>query len=96
MQESLFQLGAVAVLFAVAIREFFGYIKVRRENQNGHGGGMNIQILKELQTMNNNHLSSLKQAIENGNSRLIDAIHQDNTKIIELLGEIKGNLNQRR
>lgn len=86
----LIQLGTIGFLFAIAIREFFGWLKTRK--QNGNNYNYNGQILKELQTMNANHLHSLQEAIEEGNSRLINAIHSDNTKIIELLGEIKGRL----
>ena len=44
--------------------------------------------------MNENHLHSLKDAIEKGNERLVDVIHADNTKMIEILGEIKGKLSK--
>ncbi len=30
--EQILQLGAVAVLFAIAIREFFGYLKAKKSN----------------------------------------------------------------
>lgn len=96
-EDSLLQLGAVAILFAVAIREFFGYLKTRKQIQvNGHDYTFDKAILRELQTMNTNHLNSLKEAIESSNRQLIETMHNDNTRMIELLGEIKGNLNQRR
>lgn len=94
-ENTLLQLGAVAVLFAIAIREFFAYLRAKQVEKNGTGK-FDAAILKELQTINTNHLHDLKDVIETGNERLIDSMHNDNTKIIEILGEIKGNLNQRR
>ena len=96
--ESILQLGAVAVIFLFAVREFFGYLKSRKEApaaSNGSGGYLNQAILKELQTMNTNHLHSLQEAINDGNNRIVDAINNGNIKQIELLGEIKGKLENR-
>ncbi len=95
MPEGYLQLGAVAILFTVAIREFFSYLKSKQEEKNGTGN-CNALILKELQIMNTNYLNSLKDVIENGNCRLVDVIHADNTKMIQLLGEIKGVLNNKK
>jgi hypothetical protein len=92
MPEDLIQLGAVAVLFLIAIREFFAYLKTRKNGDGGNGNALSGAILNELRTMNSNHLHSLQKAIEDGNSRLVDVIHADNTKMIELLGEIKGSI----
>ena len=86
------QLGALGIILIFAIKEFFGYLKRRKDD----GGGTNSAILAELQTMNGNHLHTIQEVLENGNARLIDTIHNDNTKIIELLAEIKGGLNQRK
>jgi len=80
------ELGAIGILFLAAIREFFSYLKSKNSN------GLSDQILEELKSMNTNHLQCLKEAIESGNRRLIDSQHQDNIRIIELLGEIKGQL----
>lgn len=96
MPESLIQLGAVAVLFLVAIREFFSYLKTRKNGNGETGGHLSQAILNELRAMNSNHLHSLQETLEEGNRNLISTIHSDNTKMIEILGEIKGNLNQRR
>lgn len=92
MPEDLIQLGAVAVLFLIAIREFFSYLKTKKGGEGGNGSALNGAILNELRAMNSNHLYSLQKAIEDGNSRLVDVIHADNTKMIELLGEIKGSI----
>lgn len=99
--QDILQLGAVAVIFLFAVKEFFGYLKSRKESSSADtlssaGNDMSSLILKELQTMNTNHLHTLQETIEQGNARLIDSMHNDNTKIIELLGEIKGNISHRR
>lgn len=91
--ESLFQLGAVAIIFLFAVKEFFAYLKSKKEN----GGGNNIltaAILGELEKMNNNHLHSLEKAINDGNSKVVEAINQGNLQQIELLGEIRGKLSR--
>ena len=91
-EESLLQLGGIVALFALMIRELFAFLKTRKD---GNGNGMSAAILKELQTMNENHLRSLKDAVSTGNDRLVDAINSGNLKQIELLGEIKGKLDRR-
>ena len=96
MPDSYLQIGAVAILFAIAIREFFGYLKVKRQGENGRGIGMNKEILDELKLMNNNHFSNLTKAINDGNEKVARAIHSRDSQINQILGEIKGNLNQRR
>ena len=94
MPEEYLHLGTVAVLFAVAIREFFSYLKSKQVEKNGTGK-FDALILQELRTINTNHLHDLKDILEKGNYRLVDVIHADNTKMIELLGEIKGTLNNK-
>lgn len=87
----LIQLGTVGVLFAIAIREFFGYLRAKKLDgsaSNGYGKA----IFQELQSMNQNHLHSLEKAINDGNDRLISEIHADNSRMIELLGRIEGKL----
>lgn len=93
MTSDLLQSGAVAVIFLFAIKEFFAWQKSRKEG----GSGNNIimgAMLKELRAMNENHLHSLKDAINTGNDRIVDAINSGNLKQIELLGEIKGKLSK--
>ena len=95
MDEKLIELGAVAVIFLWSIKEFFSYLKSRKEVSNGESTiATNGLILKELQLMNNNHLHSLKDAIELGNTRVVGAINEGNIRQIELLGEIKGQLSK--
>ena len=93
MSTELLQLGAVAVIFLFAVKEFFIYLKVRKQNGSG---SMNAAILQELKTMNTNHLTSLTKAINDGNKDIVEAIHSKDGQMLELLGEIKGNLNQRK
>jgi len=90
--EAILQLGAMGIILLFTIKELFAYLKSRK---NGNGSGADSAILRELQTMNSNHLHSIKRAIEDGNSRLVDAIHADNNKMIELLGRIDGKLDRR-
>ncbi len=46
--------------------------------------------------MNTNHLHSIESTIESSNCRLVDIIHADNIKMIQLLSEIKGVLNNKK
>ena len=91
MENEIIQYGSVIAgllaIITLIIRELFAFLKTKN-----NGSGLNSQILRELQVMNQNHLHSLQEAINSGNDRLIDTIHKDNTKIIEALGEIKGAL----
>lgn len=93
MTQDLLQLGAVAVIFLFAIKEFFAWLKQRKENGNKSNAVMEA-MLTELRAMNENHLHSLKDAINTGNDRIVDAINSGNVKQIELLGEIKGKLDR--
>jgi type II secretory pathway pseudopilin PulG len=90
MENNLIQLGAIGILFAIAIREFFGYLKKR--NSNREDDHYFRAILQELKAMNENHFHSLEKAIKEGNDRLIIEIHADNSRMIELLGRIEGKL----
>lgn len=100
MENELLQSGSTAVgliaIVALIIRELFAYLKSRKDVGNTVGDNLSTQILAELQKMNSNHLHTIQEVLENGNARLIDTIHNDNSRMIELLGEIKGNLNSRK
>lgn len=93
MTEDFIQLGAVAVLFLIAIREFFAYLKTRKSD---NGVALNEAIFGELQRMNNNHLRTLQEAIEEGNREIVKAINDGTIKQIELLGRIEGKLDSRK
>ena len=100
MEPGVIELTGIGIIFVFAVKEFFGYLKVRTNgNENGLVDGKSRDnkeslnaIFNELNTMNNNHLHSIQEAIEVGNKELVDVIHRDNIKMIELLAEIKGHL----
>ena len=93
MNENFLQLGAVAIIFLFAIKEFFSWQKSRRAG-NGNNNSVMESMLKELQIMNDNHLHALKDAINTGNDRIVGAINDGNVKQIEILGEIRGKLSR--
>ena len=69
------ELGAVAIIFAFAIKEFFGYLKVRK-----NGGGLTQQVKQ----IGDNHLGCIldemkQQTIQHG--RMIELLTQINTKL---------------
>jgi len=82
---SITEIGAIAFIFILFVREFFAYLKSKKQDPE-----LSSAILAELQRMNNNHLHTIDETLRSGNDRLIDVIHGDNTRVIELLGEIKG------
>ncbi len=97
MSSELLNLGAVAIIFLFAVREFFAYLKAKKsEPTNGNGNMFSKAIFDELSKMNNNHLHSIQEAIERGNREMIDTMHNDSSRMIELLGEIKGMLSNYR
>lgn len=89
--ETLLILGPVGILFFFAIKEFFTYLKQKKSTE-ANPSIMSEQIFQELQTMNNNHLHSIQDAIQDGNNRLIDTINHGNNKMIEVLGRIEGRI----
>jgi len=93
MENELLQVGGAVALIALTVRELFAYLKSKGTIE---GGEMNKNIFQELQRMNNNHLHTIQEKIEEGNRQLVETIHRDNVKIIEVLGDIKGSLRPRR
>jgi len=94
MNNQLLDLGAVAVISIFAVKEFFSYLKSRKET-GGNGHYFNREILEQLKNMNENHLESILKAIREGNERIVDIMHKDNLSMIQILGEIKGNLERK-
>ena len=95
----ILQLGAVAVLFLFAIKEFFSYLKAKKQpaldkEKDDKSSEVFKAIFQELQKMNSNHLHTIQGCIETGNRELVKTIHDDNIKMIEILGEIKGALSK--
>lgn len=105
MTTEVLNLGAVAVIFIFAVKEFFSFLKSGKDTTSKSKEKENeltVAMLTELQKMNGNHLHSIQEAIEKGTEKSVIAFsehaereHQDSMKIVELLGEIKGNLSIR-
>ena len=91
MDNEYIQLGSIAAIFIIAIREFFNYLKAKK-NGNGEMITADIKVFEELKRMNNNHLHSIESAIIEGNKEIVRSINDGNLRTIQLLGEIKGNL----
>jgi uncharacterized membrane protein YhiD involved in acid resistance len=93
MTPEILQLGAVAIIFLFAIKEYFSWMKNRKENRNNNK--IMEEMLKELRTMNDNHFNSLKTTINQGDNRIVESINSSTTKQIEILAEIKGKLSNK-
>ena len=91
MPDEILQVGGAIALITLVIRELFAYLKSR----GAVDGTMNENIFHELQRMNNNHLHTIQEKIEQGNKELIEVMHRDNIEMIKLLSEIKGGINAR-
>ena len=92
-ETNLVQLGAMGIILLFTIKELFAYLRSKKTN-GVNGNSVMEAMLKELRTMNENHLHSLKDAVNTGNDRIVDAINNGNVKQIEILGEIKGKLSK--
>ena len=100
ISNNILQLGAVAIIFLFAIREFFAWLKIRNgsntaDKLSGEGNDTSVLILQELQKMNSNHLHSLEEAIKNGNDRIVDAINAGNIKSLEILYRLEGMMDKK-
>ena len=93
MNNEYLQLGTVAILFLISIKEFFFYLRSKK-NGNGELTTADKKVFDELKNMNDNHLHSIENAIIGGNREIVKAISDGNIRIVELLGEIRGNLNR--
>jgi len=83
MQAEILQLGAVGIIFIFFLKEFFAYLKAKKNGENGNG---NYKI--ELQNIDNklsNHLTEV-------NSRMSD-IERGMTEIRTDIAIIKNSLN---
>jgi hypothetical protein len=89
MEQAIIQYGAVAILFLIAIKEFFAYLKARNDAKKSDNNG---EILKELKLINMNHLQCIESAVRDGDDRIVKAINDGNQKMVEILGEIRGKL----
>lgn len=85
------QVGFPSFITYLIIKEGFAYLRSRKDG--GKDTEFNSKaILDELVKMNNNHLHSLEDAIQNGNKEIVKAITDGNFKMVEILGEIRGSL----
>ena len=87
----ILQLGMVGLLFFLAIREFFSYLKTKNSKNNNT---INKQLLDAITEQNENHLKSISENINTGNDRIVDAITKMHTEVASKLGEIKGKLDK--
>ena len=92
------ELGAIGILFAIAIREFFAWLKTRK-NGNGNGNGFNKQLLDAITTQNQNHLTHINVSLDKmcadincGNDRVVKAITDMHIDLASRLGELKGKI----
>ena len=82
MEQYILQLGALGIIFALAIREFFAYLKSKKEN--GVGG--------KLDLIRGNDLTHILAAIQDQTK----TNHEDHTSQITVLTEIATILKERR
>jgi len=90
MSTEILQLGAVAIIFLFAIKEFFAWLKARKNDNNG----WDKKVFQEIKLLNQNHLHSIEKSMGEDNDRIVNAITSGNQKIVQLLGEIKGKLSK--
>lgn len=92
MEQELLNLGALALVFVLFIKEVFAYLKTRKSN-NGHDDlGWLKKVFDELQLMNENHLHSIEKAIVDGNREIVKTISDGNRETASVLGRIEGGL----
>jgi hypothetical protein len=89
MNTEYLQLGAVAIIFIFAIKEFFAWQKAKKNNLPTEDLK---NLLSELKLLNTNHLMSIKTCMTDGNEKIVGAINDGNRQMIQLLGEIRGLL----
>ena len=86
METEIYQIGAVGTIFVFAIREFFLFLRTKK-NSNGQN-----KLLDEVRYLNDNHLNSIKQTIKDGDAKIVETINNIGQKQIEILGRIEGKL----
>lgn len=88
--DKIIDIGVLGIVVIFAIKETFAFLKSKKNAD----GPVMAGIFKELQTMNNNHLHTLQDTVENNNKELIRAIDDGNRQMIEILGRIDGKLSK--
>ena len=79
MNPEFLQLGTVAILFLLFIKEFFSYLKSKKNGKNG-----NSDIIKTIETLRNNDLGEVNYKLNKVDDKL--------DRIINILIEIKTKL----
>jgi len=90
MNQLLQSVGAMGIIFVFAIKEFFGYLKAKK-NGNGVDYG---KMAEQVKLIGDNHLNSIKEDINVGNDRIVDAINAMHTDLASRLGELKGKIDR--
>lgn len=85
----LMQLGALGILFALAIKEFFAYLKTRK---NGHSETVDNVIVAALNKLGDNHLNHVEMAVKEGDQKIVEKLNELQIKTLEVLIEIKERL----
>jgi hypothetical protein len=94
MEQEILNLGALAVIAAIAIEKFFLFLKFifnwvkEKKNGSNYLPDIMIDIRRELELMNTNHLNSIKECIEKGQSKIMDT----NTEMLKVMIEMNTNL----
>jgi RecA/RadA recombinase len=86
------EFGVLGIVILFSIREFFSYLKAKKEG-NGSAGK---EIVTALQKMGSNDLEHIKECISNSNTSVKDCLHSDMLKMIEILGRIEGRLSNQK
>lgn len=97
--DNLPEIGTLGIALLFLIKELFSYLKSRKDVPQSAQPSVNLfgqPVLNELQRMNDNHLSHIQAAIEDGNKDVTKAITDGHAQMIQVLGEIKGVLEARR
>lgn len=76
------QLGAIAIIFLFFIKEFFGFLRNKKNNK-GNG-----EILKAVNAIRQNHLDSIKEKLDAHSESSDEKLN----KIITLLEIIKSKM----
>ena len=84
MEKELLQLGAIAVIFLFFVKEFFAWLKSRKN-------GYPKKTYDEIALIGNNHLHSIEEKIDE-QTRTTNDWHR---KQYEVLCEIKGLLQKK-
>jgi len=86
-EEQILQLGAIAVLFAIAIREFFGYLKGKKSCNNSTYDKDIALIRQQLE----NHMTDYNKCL-NRQENEIEKLRKDNEIIKASLIRIEAEL----